>query len=78
MDVSLIVFGYVGPETLVPAASALAAIIGGFLAFGRTGWLLCRRGFRLLFRRDQKESPTSSEPADQDEDQPAPPSAVAA
>ncbi len=46
-------FGYVGPETLVPLASGLAAVIGGLLAFGRTGWSLCFRAIRYLFgRRD--------------------------
>ncbi|NLX95652.1 MAG: hypothetical protein GXY83_05710 [Rhodopirellula sp.] len=43
--------GYIGPETLVPAASALAAIIGGLLAFGRTGWSWSLRAVRFCLGR---------------------------
>ena len=49
MDV--IVLAYVGPETLVPAASVLAAIIGGLLAFGRVIFRSFRKVVSYVFRR---------------------------
>jgi hypothetical protein len=32
-----VLFSYLGPETIVPAASVIATIVGGLLAFGRRG-----------------------------------------
>jgi len=44
-------FGYVGPETMMPVASILAAIVGVFLMFGRNvklvGYNVARRIARL-------------------------------
>lgn len=50
-------FAYIGPETIVPATSVLAAIGGFLLAFGRS---LFRPVFAIFFRligRKQSISP---------------------
>jgi hypothetical protein len=43
---------YIGPETMLPLASALAAIGGVLLMFWQQFVGLIRRFWRLLFRRD--------------------------
>jgi hypothetical protein len=45
-----ILFGYVGPDTVLPVASAFAAIIGAILMFAKSIW----RGLVNLFRRFRK------------------------
>ena len=35
-------FGYVGPETMMPLASAVAAVVGVFLMFGRNVMYIAR------------------------------------
>lgn len=49
MEVLLI--AYVGPETLVPAASIVAAVIGGLLAFGRVIFRSLRKAVSCVLRR---------------------------
>jgi hypothetical protein len=48
-------FGYVGPETMLPLASVLAAVVGVFLMFGRNlmlaGRNIARRFARLTGRK---------------------------
>ena len=44
---SLSLLGYIGPETILPLTSALAAIGGGVMLF----WNTIRRGAARLFRR---------------------------
>ncbi len=51
MNINMMVLSYVGPETLVPAASVLATIIGGLLLFGRTLLRYARKALCLVFRR---------------------------
>ena len=46
-----LLLAYVGPETLVPAASILAAVIGGLLAFGRVIFRSLRKAVGYVFRR---------------------------
>jgi len=50
MSTDVLTLAYVGPETLVPAASIVAMILGGLLAFGRTGWRWICGAFRFLLR----------------------------
>jgi hypothetical protein len=42
---------YIGPDTILPVASALAAIVGGLLLCGRYVWTTILRGYRFVFRR---------------------------
>ena len=51
MNIHSVLLGYVGPETLVPAASVIAAIIGGLLAFGRVIFRSLRKAVGFVFRR---------------------------
>jgi hypothetical protein len=48
-------FAYVGPETMMPVASILAAVVGVFLMFGRSvklvGYNIVRRIARLAGRK---------------------------
>ena len=37
------ILGYIGPETIVPIASAIAAITGGIMMMGRSSLLFVRR-----------------------------------
>ncbi len=46
-----LVLAYIGPETILPIASALASIVGAVLMFGRRLWSLLTRLIRLPFRR---------------------------
>jgi hypothetical protein len=43
----LMLFAYIGPETMMPIASGLAAVVGVFLMFGRSVTLF----FRTLARK---------------------------
>ena len=45
-----IILGYVGPETVLPVASAFAAIVGAILLFAKSIW----RYIVNLFRRFRK------------------------
>jgi hypothetical protein len=45
-----ILLGYVGPETVLPVASAFAAIVGAILLFAKSIW----RSIVNLFRRFRK------------------------
>ena len=51
MNMDVAILAYVGPETLVPAASVLAAVIGGLLAFGRQFFRLFCKASCYIFRR---------------------------
>jgi hypothetical protein len=42
--------GYIGPDTVLPVASALAAIVGALLICGRYIWQLAARAVRFVFR----------------------------
>jgi hypothetical protein len=46
-----IVLAYVGPETVLPVASALAAVAGAFLVCGRFLKRGVQRCFRFIARR---------------------------
>jgi hypothetical protein len=50
---NLIVFGYLGPENLIPLASILAAAIGFILLFWQRGVRLVRR----LLGRSRRDEP---------------------
>ena len=49
------VFAYVGPETVLPVTSALAALGGAFLIFGR----YVRTGFSWCVRAVVRKKPNS-------------------
>lgn len=40
--------GYIGPDTMLPLASVLAAIVGAVLAFGKTLLMYLRRFVQLF------------------------------
>ena len=44
-------FAYVGPETMMPVASVIAAAAGFFMMFGRNVMVFGRRFVRSIFRR---------------------------
>ena len=50
---------YVGPETLMPLASALAAVVGVLLMFWRKTVGICRASYRLLIRTATRFVPGS-------------------
>ena len=52
---SEMLFAYVGPETVVPVASALAAIGGTFLIFGRRLKIWSLKCCRIVLRRKDPE-----------------------
>ncbi len=52
-----VVFAYIGPETVIPVTSALAAIGGALLMFGGMIRRLVLRPFRRL--RPQEDAPAS-------------------
>ncbi len=59
---------YLGPNTVMPLASIVAAIVGVILIFWRFIFGFIRRGFRALFRRkDPAASPSASEIETRDE-----------
>jgi hypothetical protein len=41
-------FAYVGPETMMPLASAVAAVVGVLLMFGRNVMLIARNAVRRV------------------------------
>lgn len=51
----LTLFAYIGPETILPFASMIAAICGVFLAF----WSVIRRGAAWCIRKAVKPKTTS-------------------
>jgi hypothetical protein len=53
--VNSIVFLYFGPETILPLASVIAAIVGVILMFWRYLFSLGRKFFRVLFKRHEVE-----------------------
>lgn len=42
-------WAYIGPETALPLASALAAVVGVLLMFWNFIWRLLKKSFQLLF-----------------------------
>lgn len=50
-SVNFIMLGYIGPETMLPAASALAAITGVVMMGWRYILGLIKKGFSLVFHR---------------------------
>ena len=50
MNTHSILLAYVGPETVLPVASAFAAILGAILLFAKSNW----RSTVNLFRRFRK------------------------
>lgn len=57
-------FSYLGPETMLPVASAFAAIVGAVLVCWR--WIIgfVMKAYRLVFRRSNE---TESEEVDHEE-----------
>ena len=51
MAANLLLLSYIGPETILPAASALAAAGGIILMFGRSVRRFFAWGVRLVVRR---------------------------
>lgn len=58
MSGDLWILGYVGPETVMPVASAVAAVVGFFLMLGRSSvrWI-----FRLLRLSGRKEAQSEAD-----------------
>ena len=40
------IFGYLGPDTMLPLTSAIAAVVGAFLMFGKNTFRFVARLFR--------------------------------
>lgn len=59
MQYTSVLIAYIGPETIVPATSALAAIGGVALAFGRS---LFRPVFWLFGKKGSEESKSEENP----------------
>jgi hypothetical protein len=57
-------FGYVGPETTLPIASAIAAALGFLLTFWRSIWGAIRKGFAALFGARTTPGPWRQKPDD--------------
>jgi hypothetical protein len=53
-----VLLGYIGPETMLPLASVLAAVMGFILMFWRYIFRLIRRMIGVIFRRKQKNIDT--------------------
>lgn len=53
MSHEMLWFAYIGPDTMVPLASALAAIGGAVLLFWRYLVLACKKAFRFVRRRSE-------------------------
>ncbi len=51
-----LVLTYMGPQTVLPLASAIAAVIGFILIFWRFLVGLVRKLFKLLFRRKDQDA----------------------
>jgi hypothetical protein len=47
-----VMFLYVGPESILPLTSALAAIVGFLLMFWRRFVVLVRKVWRMMFRKE--------------------------
>jgi hypothetical protein len=52
-------FAYIGPETMYPVASIIAALMGVFMMFGRNVTGFCRRMFRRVWPGPQRKPVTS-------------------
>ncbi len=52
---------YIGPETFLPIASAIAAIIGVIIAFGRHPIQTTKMLFQYLFSKDEADEETIEE-----------------
>lgn len=52
-------FAYIGPETMMPVASGIAAVVGVFLMFGRSVMLVFRNfGRKIGLLSDRKPAVT--------------------
>ncbi|MDT8303200.1 MAG: hypothetical protein RQ760_17105, partial [Sedimentisphaerales bacterium] len=51
---TMMLLGYIGPETMLPFASILAAGLGVILMFWKFIWRLICRVFRAIFRLKKK------------------------
>ena len=49
-------FSYIGPETMMPVASIIAAVAGVFMMFGRNVTGFCRRMLRRVWPGAQRKS----------------------
>lgn len=56
-------FGYVGPETMMPLASVIAAVVGVFLMFGRNVMSIARGVVRKVRSLGGREEAGSRRPA---------------
>ena len=56
-------FGYVGPETMMPLASAVAAVVGVFLMFGRNVMYMARSVVRRVRSLGGRKEAGSGRPA---------------
>jgi hypothetical protein len=74
-DSPLFVFLYLGPETIMPAASILAAVIGILLMVWRTLWSFIKRTSKKVYykitRKPMEEEPVYSEKLEEPQDETA-------
>ncbi len=54
-NVTIMLLGYIGPETMLPFASILAASLGVILMFWKYIFRLICRMFRAIFRLKKKD-----------------------
>jgi len=59
-NVTIMLLGYIGPETMLPFASILAAGLGVILMFWKYIFRLICRMFRAIFRRKKKNVDTKT------------------
>ncbi len=48
-------FAYIGPETMMPVASILAAVTGVFMMFGRSIYMFCRGIVRRILPASKRK-----------------------
>jgi hypothetical protein len=65
LQIGSVIVSYLGPNTVLPLASVLAAGIGVVLMFWRYILAIGRRGFRTVFKRSEASSATVSNPRDE-------------
>jgi hypothetical protein len=52
---SRMLFAYIGPETMMPVASILAAVTGVFMMFGRSIYMFCRGIVRRILPASKRK-----------------------
>jgi len=61
------IFLYLGPETILPLGSAIAALVGFLLIFWRTLFSIARRSYYKITGRPMPEPEAEENPEENDE-----------